>query len=328
MTEKKRKSGFKLIEYFQIFIGTMITGFGSACFITPAKVVSGGVSGLSTIGYHLTGYDAGVIIIILSIPLYILGIRVFGKKYGILSMIGNILFSLWVTFFGQLTSYAGFLDYSSELNVFLSSVFGGVIYGGGIGLVMRTGANTGGTDIIAQIISKYTFLSTGTALFIVDSVVIILGGFVFGFERALISLVNVFVTSEVINFVVTSIGTSYAKTAYIFSERTEEIGKRIISELHHGGTVFVGKGIFTGSERKMLMAVAHRRQISVLSRIVHEEDPNAFMTIQDTYMALGEGFSSIQSAYENLISKGSETSPVKSGSGKKNGFGNTEIDKQ
>ncbi len=299
----KLKNGSKLTDYLLILFGTAVTGFGSACFITPAKVASGGVSGLSTIIYHITGFDVGITVIILSVPLYILGIKVFGKKYGILSMIGNILFALWITFFGQLTSYKGFLNYSSEVNVLLSSVFGGVLYGGGIGLVMRTGANTGGTDILAQILNRYTPLSTGTSLMIIDGLIILIGVFVFGFERGLISLINVFVTSEVINFVVLSMGNSYAKTVYIFSNKTEAIGRRVISELHHGGTDFVGRGIYTNKERHMLIAVIYNRQISTISRIVHEEDPTAFMTIQNTYMVLGEGFSAMQSAYINLMSE-------------------------
>lgn len=270
--------------------GTALAGFSIATFITPAKIASGGVNGIATILYHLTGWDTGLVMLAISIPIFLLGMRIFGRTYGAKSLAGTLLLSLWVSFFGQMTAYEGFLPYIDRMDTLLSAIFGGVLLGSGIGLVLRSGANTGGTDILAQILCKYTPLNLGTSLFLCDASVIVLGALAFGFERALFAIITLYLSGQMVNYMVMSLGTKYAKTAYIVSERHEAIGKRIITELRHGGTLISGVGIFTGKERTMLMAVVHNQQINHLTRIVHEEDPKAFMFVHETYQALGEGF--------------------------------------
>jgi len=230
----------------------------------------------------------------ISIPLFFLGMMVFGKLYGFKSLGGTFLLSFWVSLFGKLTAYNGFLPYVDRMDTLLSAIFGGVLLGSGIGIVMRSGANTGGTDIIAQIVSRFTPLALGTALFLTDALVIVIGAVVFGFERALFAVITLYLSGQMVNFMVMSLGTKYAKTAYIVSEKHEAIGERIISELHHGGTLISGTGVFTGQDRPMLMAVVHNQQINALMQIVHEEDPKAFMFVHETYQALGEGFVPMQ----------------------------------
>ena len=279
-----------VIEALYLVGGTALAGFSIATFITPAKIASGGVNGIATILYHLTGWDTGLVMLAISIPIFLIGMLVFGRIYGAKSLAGTLLLSLWVSFFGQMTAYEGFLPYIDRMDTLLSAIFGGVLLGSGIGLVLRSGANTGGTDILAQILSKYTPLNLGTSLFLCDASVIVLGAVAFGFERALFAIITLYLSGQMVNYMVMSLGTKYAKTAYIVSERHEVIGKRIITELHHGGTLINGVGIFTGKERTMLMAVVHNQQINHLTRIVHEEDPKAFMFVHETYQALGEGF--------------------------------------
>jgi uncharacterized membrane-anchored protein YitT (DUF2179 family) len=183
------------LEALYLIGGTALAGFAVAVFITPAKIARGGVNGVATINYHLSGWD---------------------------------------TRFGQLTDYNGFLPYIDRMDTLLSAIFGGVLLGGGIGIVMRSGANTGGTDIIAQILSRFTPLPLGTALFLSDASVIVLGAVVFGLERALFAVITLYLSGQMVNFVVMNLGTKYAKTAYIVSERHEAIGKRLISEIHKG----------------------------------------------------------------------------------------------
>ncbi|HKL59157.1 MAG TPA: YitT family protein, partial [Sphaerochaeta sp.] len=238
----------------------------------------------------LMGWEPGLVMLVISIPLFVLGLFIFGKLYGFKSLGGTVLLSFWVSLFGRLTAYRGFLPYTDRMDTLLSAIFGGVLLGSGIGIVMRSGANTGGTDIIAQIVSRFTPLALGTALFLTDALVIILGAVVFGFERALFAVITLYLSGQMVNYMVMSLGTKYAKTAYIVSERHEAIGKRIIAELHHGGTLINGVGIFTGQNRTTLMAVVHNQQINALIQIVHEEDPKAFMFVHETYQALGEGF--------------------------------------
>ncbi len=277
-------------EILYLVVGTAVAGLAIALFITPAKIASGGVNGIATIIYHRTGWDTGAMMLAISVPLFFFGMRIFGKTYGAKSLAGTLLLSAWVSLFGQITHYQGVLPYVDRMDILLSAIFGGVLLGSGIGIVMRSGANTGGTDIIAQIISHYTPLPLGTALFVADGLVIILGALNFGLERALFAVITLYLSGQMVNFVVMNLGTKYAKTAYIVSEHHQAIGKRIIAELRHGGTLITGIGIFTQRERPILLAVVHNQQITHLTQIVHEEDPSAFMFVHETYQALGEGF--------------------------------------
>ena len=283
-----------VVEVLYIILGTGLAGFAIAAFILPAKIASGGVNGVATILYHIVGWDPGLVMLGISIPLFLLGLSIFGKRYGFKSLAGTLLLSFWVSLFGRLTAYNGLLPYIDRMDTLLSAVFGGVLLGSGIGIVMRSGANTGGTDIIAQIVSRFTPLKLGTALFLADATVIVLGAVVFGFERALFAVMTLYLSGQMVNYMVMSLGTKYAKTAYIVSERYEAIGGRIIAELHHGGTLINGTGIFTGQNRPMLMAVVPNQKINALMQIVHEEDPKAFMFVHETYQALGEGFVPMQ----------------------------------
>jgi uncharacterized membrane-anchored protein YitT (DUF2179 family) len=289
----------KLRDYLYIVVGTCVAGFGIACFITPGKISCGGVNGIATIIYHLTGFDTGLAMLCVSVPIFLAGVLSFGIAYGMKSIAGTILISLWTSFFGILTGYNGILTYTDSIDLLLSVIFGGGLVGAGVGLVMRTGANTGGTDIIAQIINKYTPLSTATGLFLADGIVLLSGVFVFGIQHALCGIVTIFISTYMVNYMILGLGTRYAKTAYIISEKHHEITKRINTELDHGATALKGIGTYTGKERTMLIAVMHNRQINQLTKIVYEEDANAFMFIQDTYEVLGEGFVPIGNVLKN-----------------------------
>ncbi|MGE4525362.1 MAG: YitT family protein [Sphaerochaeta sp.] len=298
-----------VLEALYLVGGTALAGFAIAVFITPAKIASGGVNGVATIIYHLTGWDTGFVMLCISVPLFLVGMSIFGKTYGVRSLAGTLFLSIWVSLFGQLTDYNGFLPYIDRMDTLLSAIFGGVLLGSGIGIVMRSGANTGGTDILAQILARYTPLPLGTALFLCDTSVIVFGAMVFGLERALFAVITLYLSGQMVNFVVMNLGTKYAKTAYIVSEHHEAIGKRIITELHHGGTLISGVGIFTGRERTILLAVVHNQQINHLTQIVHQEDPKAFMFVHETYQALGEGFVPMQNLIKLEEKRSKQNSP-------------------
>ena len=284
----------KISDYILIVVGSIITAIGVVGFITPAKLAGGGVSGIAVILYHLCGFEVGTTIFLLSLPLFIAGIRIFGKRYGFTSLLGTILLSLFITLAGLSFGFGGFLDYTDSVDTLLSAIFGGFLGGFGMGLVLKGGANTGGTDIAAQIVSKYTPLSVGTSLFLVDGLVIAAGGFAFGLESALFAAITLYVTSVSINFVLLHMGTRYAKTALIVSDHHEVISKRILEELGHGGTLLPGKGIYSKQDRPVLLTVIPNQKISRLNAIVKAADPRAFMIIEEAYEVLGEGFSPME----------------------------------
>lgn len=285
----------KVQDYLLILLGTAITGFSIACFTTPAKIAAGGLNGIATIIYYLLGIDTGLTLLIFSVPLFLIGMKIFGRKYGLKSLLGVVLLALFTTFFGQLTGYEGFLDYTDKVDVLCSGIFGGFLSGAGIGLVMRTGSNTGGTDILAQILNKYTPLPLGTALFICDGIVVICGAFFFGFESALFAIFALYVSGKTVNSVVVNLGTKYAKTAYIISENVDSISARIIQDLGRGGTILNGTGIYSQQDRKILMLVLPNTLIHKAMQIVTEEDEKAFVFVYETYQVMGMGFKPLKS---------------------------------
>ena len=280
-----------LYDYLRIVFGTFVAACGIALFSNPAKLTGGGVTGIGTILYYSLGLDPGIVMMCINIPLFFIGMKVFGSVYGLRVFVGSTLLSLWVSFIGGLTHYQGFLDYSDSVNVLLSAVAYGVLVGGGIGIVRRAGSNCGGTDILAQIVAKHTPFAVGSIEFLMNISVVLTGTIFFGLRNTLMAFVAMYISGTMINLMVVKVGTSLAKTAFIFSnERCPDISRRVITELHHGGTLFRGTGIYTSKERNMLMVVVHNNQLITLEKIVHEEDPTAFMFINDAYQVLGNGF--------------------------------------
>ena len=290
------KRQYHLVELFYIIAGSFLTAVGIALFAAPAKIASGGVSGIATILYHTLGFDTGLSILVLSIPLFLLGIAIFGKEYGIRSLAGTLFLSLFTSLLNRFFGYGGLLDYTNVLSVLLSAIFGGVMMGIGIGLVMRSGANTGGTDIVAQVLARFTPLSMGSALFMVDALVIGASGFIFSLEMALYAPITVFITGTLIDRVVLSLRTRSAKTLFIVSEKLEPIQKEILEQLGHGGTILSGIGMYNGLDRPVIMTAVENHKVAQLTNIVHETDKRAFMIVQEAYKVLGEGFSPIEEA--------------------------------
>jgi len=286
----------KVYEYANITIGSFLTAVGVAYFVNPAKIASGGVSGIATMVYHTIGWNPGYVIFALSIPLFLIGMKVFGKAYGLKSLIGTLLLSGFTTLLVDLSGGNGFLDYTDPLSVWLSALFGGVAMGAGIGFVMKGGANTGGTDIIAQILNKYTPLSLGTCLIMIDAAIIFASMFVFGIESALYAVTTVYITGYMIDKVALPFGANTAKTVLIISGKYEEIAKKIMAVLDHGVTMLEGKGMYTGADRPVLMSVIPNNEIIILKRLVHDIDDKAFMIVQNANQVLGEGFTPISKA--------------------------------
>ena len=290
MLKKKRR---KFIEYIYIILGSFITALSIVFFLSPAKIAAGGVSGIAILLFYTLNLDSGIMIFVLSLPIFILGTRVFGPKFGIKSLLGTVLLSGFIYILNQIFGTEGFLDYNDSLNVFLSALYGGVVAGVGMGFVMKSGANTGGTDIIAQVIAKYTSLTLGTSLMIIDGLVIFSSIFVFGITNALYAIITVYVTGIMIDRVVLSGLQNYAKTVYIISKKNKIIQKRILEELGHGGTILSGTGMYSGMEKPVIMTVVYNNKINYLTSIVNEEDKEAFMIVQNAYKVVGEGFVAI-----------------------------------
>lgn len=283
-----------IIDYSYIIIGSAITALGIVLFLNPAMLAPGGVSGIATILFHTLGLDLGLTILVLTIPIFLIGAKLFGKQYGVKTLLGSVLLSVFTSIWASVFGDAGLLDYSKDISIWLSALYGGVIIGLGMGLVMKSGSNTGGTDIIAQIIARYTSLSLGTALFLVDGVIIAVSAIFFSIENALYAIVVAYITTVVVNKIVLSMGTNYAKTVFIISEKTDEIGEYIINTLERGATILDAKGFYTKESRPMIMTVIPNQDISKLTRAVHQADPKAFLIVHEAFHVLGEGYTPIE----------------------------------
>ena len=291
---REKITRYTILEYFYIVLGSFITAFAITVFTNPSKIAPGGVSGVSTILYHAFGFDLSLTMLLQNIPLFIVGTLLFGKQFGLKSLLGSVLLSLFSSLIGSVLGYDGILDLSKDMNVWLSCLFGGVISGVGIGIVMKSGANTGGTDIIAQIAARYLHIPLGTSLFIVDGIVILCSAFIFGIESALYAIIVAYVMQVMVNKIVLMMGTNYAKTCYIISEKLNEIRDFVLNDLDKSGTLIEAKGLYSMKRKPVLMVVIPNQSVSRVTRMVHMTDPDAFLIIHETYHVFGEGNRSME----------------------------------
>lgn len=277
------------LSYSLIIIGSFILASGFVFFITPYKIIPGGVYGISIVLHYIFGTPVGLVALLFDIPLTIIGVRILGPRFGFKTVLG---FSLTAIFNDTLTWFWGYRPLV-EGDALLSSIFGGVLVGLGLGLMFRSKATSGGSDILAAIVNKYTNIPLGQMMILIDSVIVLLGLVVFGdWKIPLYSWIVIFITGKMIDVVLQ--GLSYDKSLFIISEKHEEIREKIINNLNRGGTFIEGKGMYNMAERKIIFTVVSRREVAILQEYIHEIDPNAFMTVIDATEIYGEGFRSLR----------------------------------
>jgi len=281
------------IAYSEIAIGAFIMAAGFVLFITPYKIVPGGVYGISIVLHHMFDTPVGLVALCFDVPLTIIGIKVLGPRFGIKTVVG---FVLTAGFVDLLTFLWGDLPLV-ENDALLSSIFGGLFVGFGLGLIFKAKATSGGSDIVAMIISKYTKLPLGQLMIAVDSAIVVIGLIVFkDWKIPLYSLIVIFITGRVVDIVLQ--GISYDKTLFIISSKPQELRDKIIKDLNRGGTFIPGKGMYNGSEKTIIYTVVNRREMAILQDFVHKIDPYAFMTVINANEILGNGFKSLKDKVE------------------------------
>lgn len=272
--------------YAGITLGAVLTAVALNMFLIPNKVAAGGVSGMATVIHYLVGAPVGVTMLALNIPLFLASVKVLGAKFGLRTLLGAAILSLAI----DLTApYTPVLTH----DLLLSSLYGGVLSGIGMGLVFRFGGTTAGTDLLAAIINKLTRISVGQALLAVDFFVIASAGVAFASaELSLYALISLWLTSYIIDLV--QEGPSTAKAFLIMSQRPEAVAERIMADMDRGVTYLQGKGGYTGQSRDVLFCVVSTSEVSRLKNIVDEVDPRAFVIVADAHEVLGEGFTRSQ----------------------------------
>lgn len=274
--------------YSLIIVGAFIMASGFVLFITPHNIVPGGVYGIAIVIHHFTDFPIGMTALAFDIPLTIIGIRVLGPRFGVKTVVGFILTAVFVD---GLTYVYGAKALVPD-DILLSSIFGGVFIGLGLGMIFKSKATSGGSDIVAMIISKYTKLPLGQLMIYVDSTIVIAGLFAFqDWTIPLYSLIVIYITGRVVDLVLQ--GVSYEKTLFIISEKHDEIRHKIIHDLNRGGTFLKGEGMYSGNEKSIIYTVLTRRELSLLQDFIQKTDPEAFLTVINANEILGKGFKSL-----------------------------------
>jgi len=272
-------------SYGLILLGSLIMAAGYVYFIVPYKIVPGGVYGVGIVLHYLWGVPTGLTGLALNIPLILIGVRVLGPRFGLKTVIGMVLTSGLIDLLTLFWGNKPLVD-----DALLSAVSGGVLIGAGLGLIFKARATTGGTDIIAQVLNKFTRLPVGQLLIFVDTAIVSLAIIAFhDYTLALYAIVTIYVTGRVLDQLLS--GAGYRKAVYIVSEKHEAIRDVIINKLDRGGTYLLGRGMYRGEERQVIFTALSRRELLVLEDQVRQLDPRAFLTILDTREILGEGFS-------------------------------------
>ncbi|NPD44440.1 MULTISPECIES: YitT family protein [unclassified Lentimicrobium] len=274
--------------YSLILLGTFIMSAGFVFFISPYKMAPGGVYGVAIILHHMLGLPIGMVGLALDIPLTLIGIKILGPRFGIKTVVGFVSTSLWITLLENLWGYEALVDNAP----LLSSIYGGALIGVGLGMVFKAKATSGGTDIIAMIVSKYTKLPVGQALIIIDSVIVLGGLVAFGdWMIPLLSWLVIFLTGKIIDAMVEGVG--YEKSVMIISEKHELIRDKIINDMRRGGTYLNGTGMYQGAEKKIIMTVVTRRELVLLKHFIGSIDNKAFIMVSDANEIMGDGFKSL-----------------------------------
>ena len=287
LMEKLKKSAGRqtLMAWIQIVAGCLIGAAAYPTFLDPGEIAPGGLTGVAMILRHLWGWNIGITSLILNIPLFIAGYRTMGRVFAFRSLVATVLFSLAIDVLPL---------QAIEVEPILGTIYGGILLGVGLGLILRGGATTGGTDMCARLVHKYLpFLSVGMFLFLIDCVVVLAVWFFIGSSEALYALICIFVSGKAVDMVM--LGLSQNKACFVITDAWDSVSKRLMTEMERGVTQLRARGAYTGAERPVVLCVLPPQEVSRLKEIVRQEDEKAFMFITEAHEALGEGFSSLNS---------------------------------
>ena len=278
----KTSAGRVVTEYLEITVGALLIAMAVDVFLTPNRVVCAGVTGLGQLAMYMWGWPIGVTTLALNIPLLAAGLKwgggwrmVVRTMYAVIVMSAGIdLLEGWIT------------PVTGDALVF--TLFGGLLDGAGIGLVLRARGTTGGTDILAQLLYKFKRISFGT-VFLWSNTLILLGAVpVVGLSSVLQAIIVNYISSSVVDAVQEGLG--YARAFFIFSRNIETVKKAILDEIGRGVTIFEAKGGYSGEERPAIYVVVSRAQSSGVKRLIADVDPHAFVVVTAANEVLGEGF--------------------------------------
>jgi uncharacterized membrane-anchored protein YitT (DUF2179 family) len=278
MPRSKRKIIIQTIEKFVlIFIGSILVAVGLEIFLVPNQIIDGGVVGISILLSYITGIPLSVYIVALNLPFLYIGYKQIGKTFALSTVFAVLSLAGWVAYFRPIPELTN--------DLFLAAVFGGIIIGVGVGLIIRYGGSLDGTEIIAIILDKKTGFSVGEVVMFMNFFILGSAGFVFSWDKAMYSLVAYFIAYKIID--ITIEGLDESKGVMIVSDNPDEIADALLARLGRGVTVLHGAGGYTGEPKKVLYSVITRLEIAKLKSIIDEIDEGAFVTIHEVHDVIG-----------------------------------------
>lgn len=283
MSKIKNKVTRDIITFIMLTIGTIIAAAALECFLIPNTILDGGVTGISIIIFKLFNIPLWLLVIVLNIPFIFIGYRNLGERFLVRAIYSMLSFSLFIAFFELMQPFTD--------EIILAVVFGGALYGLGVGLVIHFGGCVDGTESVAIVISKKTSLSVGQVVLVFNLIIFGAAGFIFGIDRSLYSLLTYVITFKVIDFV--SEGLEQAKAALIVTDKGTDLSKEIYKRLGRTTTSIRGKGLISG-EKEVMYCVLTRIEVFELKHIVEEMDESAFVTILEVSDIIGNHIKSSQ----------------------------------
>lgn len=267
-----------------IIFGAAIYAFGLTYFIVPHHLFEGGATGITLITYYLFNIPISVMNLIINIPLFILAWKIFGAKTLYSSLLGTISLSMWLAIFDKIP-----LSFNLEGDLVIVALVAGVLLGLGLGIIFNAGGTTGGTDIVARILNKYTNISVGKLLFALDFLILMLILIIFQDLRLVTyTLLFDFIVSRVIDLI--GEGGYAGKGFMIITQKPMEVADKINEELGRGVTFISGQGYYSQKDLKIIYCIVARNEIVKMKELIHTIDPKAFITITEAHEILGEGF--------------------------------------
>ncbi len=271
-----------LIDILVFVVASTVFSVGINCFLARNNILNGGITGIATIFNYLFDFPIGMGIFVMNVPLLLIAFKKLGVKFVFRTFMVIAISSVIIDIGAFLPVYKN--------DLLLSSIFGGVLSGFSLGIIFLRNATTGGVDIIAKLIKvKYPHITIGKSIFVLDAVVIITGGIIYGnFESMLYAAVAIFVSAQVLDYII--YGFSRGATIMIISEKSDEIRHIIINDLQRGVTVLKGQGGYSGAEKNILLCACFDNQTQKLIKKIKSADENAFFIVTQSKQILGEGF--------------------------------------
>lgn len=269
-------------DYFFLTIGALIYAFAIEAFLMPSRIIDGGVTGISMILNALSGKPLGIFIVVINLPFIILALKKLGKRFVFFTFYAILVFAGGVTMFSHLLHGHCIIE---DLELFLAAVFGGLILGAGVGLVIRNGASLDGTEIMAIYATKKIPFSVGEIIMFINLFIFTLAGFVYDWKHALYSIITYFVAYKTMDIVIE--GLNESKSVFIITDYSAQIGKDIMEKMDVSVTYIDAEGGYSGVQKRIVYCVISRLQVQKLKEIAKNIDPRAFIAIENVYEVEG-----------------------------------------